>query len=1151
MVSFNKMWTTLMILAAASLTQGVELPPSCSRPVYCDSNLLHHVQMARIFNDSKTFVDRVMNYDETKTLMDFDALLNETEQNPSKKQIKAFVDQYFSEEGELEEWQPKDFSENPEFLHLIRDKDLRNFGKGINDIWPILARKVKPEVLEKPEQFSLVPVTHGFIIPGGRFKEIYYWDTYWIIEGLLVSGMQETAKGMIENLIELLVKFGHIPNGSRWYYEERSQPPMLTDMVALYYKYTQDLEFLRKHIAALENEISYWLDTQAASFEKDGEYYTLLRYYAPSAGPRPESYFEDYNITIGMSEEERTDFYIDTKSAAESGWDFSSRWFVAPDGSNNGDLSDLHTRYIIPVDLNAIFAGALKNVARFHFLLNNGRKAAQYEVLLKQWMDTIQKVLWVDEDGIWYDYDFRDNAHRRYFYTSNVAPLWQGVVALDLLKTQGPKVVDYLKNSGSLNFPGGVPTSLNKTGEQWDYPNVWPPEVSIVVNALEKIGTKEASDLAFEVAQTFVRSCHSGFLQYKQMFEKYDAEKPGQFGGGGEYNVQFGFGWSNGAVLEFLKKYGSKLTADDSSELGPPDGNTNSALFKICMSLYMPMYRVLGLLGCVHAHADLPPNCRRPVYCKSNLLHHVQMARIFSDSKTFVDLVMKHDEAKTLHDFDILLKQTDQNPSKKQLKTFVDQYFAEEGELEAWKPTDFTSNPEFLNLIRDKDLRNFGKGINDIWPLLARKVKPEVRKKPDQFSLVPVTHGFIIPGGRFKEIYYWDTYWIIEGLLISGMQTTAKGMIENLIELLVKFGHIPNGSRWYYEERSQPPMLTDMVALYYKYTQDLEFLRNNIASLENEISYWLSTQTVSFEKDGECYTLLRYYVPSAGPRPESYFEDYNISMDMSEQDRTDFYTDVKSAAESGWDFSSRWFVASDGSNNGDLSDLHTRYIIPVDLNAIFAGALKNVARFHSLLKNDRKAEHYEALLKQWMDTIQKVLWNDEDGIWYDYDYKHHVHRKYFYTSNVAPLWQGVVALDLVKAKGPKIVEYLRSSGSLDFPGGVPTSLKMTGEQWDYPNVWPPEVSIVVNALENIGTKEADELAFEVAQTFVRSCHSGFLQYGQMFEKYDAEQPGQFGGGGEYNVQFGFGWSNGVVLEFLKKYGSKLTAHDSPDGPASD
>lgn len=567
-----------------AFASAAELPPSCIRPIYCDSELLHHVQMARIFNDSKTFVDLAMNFNESKTLTDFDILLNETNQNPTVEQLKQFVEEYFSDESEFEDWQPSDFNSNPAFLNTITDKALKEFAKGINDIWPLLSRKVKTEVREKPEQFSLVPVTNGFIIPGGRFKEIYYWDTFWIVEGLLISGMTETAKGMIENLIELLTKFGHIPNGSRWYYQERSQPPMLTAMVATYYRYTSDLEFIRDNIASLENEIDYWLNTQSVTLEKDGSNHTLLRYYAPSAGPRPESYFEDYNVSSDLSEEARTDFYIDTKSAAESGWDFSSRWFIVSDGSNNGTLSDIHTRYIIPVDLNAIFAGALQNIATFHAMLMNVRKAARYGILADQWRSSIQAVLWDDEDGIWYDYDFRDNVFRKYFYSSNVAPLWQGAVSLDLMKSNGPRVISYLVNSSSLDFPGGVPTSLIRSGEQWDFPNVWPPEVSIVVTALENIGTSEAHALALEVAQTFVRSCHWGFLEYKQMFEKYDAEKPGKVGGGGEYNVQFGFGWSNGAVLEFLYKYGSVMTADDYADIDnstsittTPDPSSNSA----------------------------------------------------------------------------------------------------------------------------------------------------------------------------------------------------------------------------------------------------------------------------------------------------------------------------------------------------------------------------------------------------------------------------------------------------------------------------------------------------------------------------------------------------------------------------------------------
>uniref|UniRef100_A0A2A4JN84 Trehalase n=1 Tax=Heliothis virescens TaxID=7102 RepID=A0A2A4JN84_HELVI len=560
----------VILLAAAAGLVSADLPNTCTKAVYCDSDLLHRVQMARLYNDSKTFVDLQMNFDENTTLTEFEKFLNLHDRNPTKEQLMEFVNEYFSNDNELEEWQPPDFNDNPAFLIKIKDKALREFGKGINNIWPLLARKVKAEVFQKPDQFSLVPLSHGFIIPGGRFKEIYYWDTFWIIEGLLISGMQETAKGMIENLIELLNLFGHIPNGSRWYYQQRSQPPMLNAMVATYFLYTKDLDFLRNNIAYLEKELDFWLDNRVVSVNRGGKNYTLLRYYAPSTGPRPESYYEDYSNTVGFSEEDRTNFYIDIKSAAESGWDFSTRWFIMPDGSNNGTLTDLHTRYLIPVDLNAIFAGAAQHVSNFHALLKNPQKATRYGQLAQTWRDNIQAVLWNEEDAMWYDFNIRDNLHRRYYYSSNVAPLWQNAVNPEFLKLNADRILKAITESGGVDFPGGVPTSLIRSGEQWDFPNVWPPEVSIEVAAIQNIGTQEAINLALEVAQTFVRSCHWGFQKYEQMFEKYDAETPGRFGGGGEYNVQFGFGWSNGVVLEFLNKYGSQLTADDSN-------NTNSS----------------------------------------------------------------------------------------------------------------------------------------------------------------------------------------------------------------------------------------------------------------------------------------------------------------------------------------------------------------------------------------------------------------------------------------------------------------------------------------------------------------------------------------------------------------------------------------------
>nr|ABO20846.1 trehalase-1 [Omphisa fuscidentalis] len=561
----------LLLAVAAATTLGEDLPPSCSKPVYCDSDLLHYVQTARIFPDSKTFVDRHMLQDPEEILEEFKQLLNKTK-NPTKEQLQEFVETHFDSEGELENWTPHDFTENPIFLEGIRDEELRQFAKDIHNIWPTLGREIKPLVFEKPERFSFIPMPNGFIIPGGRFKEIYYWDSYWIIEGLLIGGMKETAKGMIENLISLLRKLGHIPNGSRWYYQERSQPPLLSAMMSLYIRESGDIGFLRDNIDALQDELNYWLDSQIVTFDKGDATHTLLRYYALSKGPRPESYSEDYNGGLTYKLDDRKqEFYIDLKSAAESGWDFSSRWFVDNNGNNTGNLTNIHTKDIIPVDLNAIFANALQNMAYFEGLLNKQRRGSHWAYLAQQWRSNIEAVFWDEEDGVWYDYDMVRGKHRKYFYPSNVSPLWMGAVNKHLVKKHSARVLGYLQKSHGLDFPGGIPSSLIRSGEQWDFPNAWPPLVSIVVNALEALGTEEGKKVAFDVAQTWVRACHKGFGENKQMFEKYDAEVPGKFGGGGEYVVQTGFGWSNGCVLEFLAKYGRRMTAHDDSSYSSPD----------------------------------------------------------------------------------------------------------------------------------------------------------------------------------------------------------------------------------------------------------------------------------------------------------------------------------------------------------------------------------------------------------------------------------------------------------------------------------------------------------------------------------------------------------------------------------------------------
>lgn len=557
------------------------------------------------------------------------------------------------------------------------------------------------------------------------------------------------------------------------------------------------------------------------------------------------------------------------------------------------------------------------------------------------------------------------------------------------------------------------------------------------------------------------------------------------------------------------------------------------------------LYPVLGLLG-AYAHAfKMVPICNSSVYCSGELLEKIQLTRIFPDCKIFVDLKQVYPEDVTLAHFAKLLNETSRHPTHEQLALFVDAHFQEGNELEEWMPPDFNPEPSILAEIADPKLRQFTKGVIGIWAKLGRKVNPDVAKHPERYSFIHVPNGFIVPGGRFKELYYWDSFWMIRGLLVCNMTVTAKGMIENLLYLVEKLGYIPNGSRIYYLGRSQPPLLTAMVASYFAATGDIVWLKKHITTVEKELQYWLDKKKVTVKVKGKKYGMLRYRADgtSKGPRPESYYEDYTNAQGLkSDQKREEFYNEMKSAAESGWDFSSRWFVTADDAI-GNLTDVHTTRIVPVDLNSIFAGALQLAGDFRNKLEDRREAQKWWSLAKYWRNAIENVLWDPNDGVWYDYDALARSPRRHFYPSCVTPLWAGAVEKKDAPAYASRLVRYLLSSGGLDFPGGVPTSILHSGEQWDYPNAWPPLQSILIGGLDTSGHEEAKRLAKELARIWVRSNYIGYSTWQKMFEKYSVVQPGHHGGGGEYGVQAGFGWTNGVVLELMQRYGKEIIMDD--------
>ncbi|XP_008019282.3 trehalase [Chlorocebus sabaeus] len=551
--------------------------------------------------------------------------------------------------------------------------------------------------------------------------------------------------------------------------------------------------------------------------------------------------------------------------------------------------------------------------------------------------------------------------------------------------------------------------------------------------------------------------------------------------------------------------------------------------WKLCLLLLLG----LGL----ESQEALPPPCESEIYCHGELLHQVQMAKLYQDDKQFVDMPLSIAPEQVLQTFNELSRDHNHSIPREQLQAFVQEHFQAKGqELQPWTPADWKDSPQFLQKISDAKLRVWAGQLHQLWKKLGKKMKPEVLSHPERFSLIYSEHPFIVPGGRFVEFYYWDSYWVMEGLLLSEMAETVKGMLQNFLDLVKTYGHVPNGGRVYYLQRSQPPLLTLMMDCYLTHTNDTTFLQENIEMLALELDFWTKNRTVSVSLDGKNYLLNRYYVPYGGPRPESYSKDAELADTLPEGDREALWAELKAGAESGWDFSSRWLIG--GPNPNSLSGIRTSKLVPVDLNAFLCQAEELMSKFYSRLGNDSQATKYRTLRAQRLAALNAVLWDEETGAWFDYDLENKKKNQEFYPSNLTPLWAGCFSDPGV---ADKALKYLEDNRILTYQYGIPTSLQKTGQQWDFPNAWAPLQDLVIRGLAKAPLPRAQEVAFQLAQNWIRTNFDVYSQKSAMYEKYDISNGGQPGGGGEYEVQEGFGWTNGVVLMLLDRYGDRLTS----------
>ncbi|ERE75008.1 trehalase [Cricetulus griseus] len=302
-------------------------------------------------------------------------------------------------------------------------------------------------------------------------------------------------------------------------------------------------------------------------------------------------------------------------------------------------------------------------------------------------------------------------------------------------------------------------------------------------------------------------------------------------------------------------------------------------MLKVSWELHLLLLLGLGL----RSQEALPPPCESQIYCHGELLHQIQMAKLYQDDKQFVDMSIATSPDEVLQSFSELAVAYNHSIPRGQLQEFVQRHFQPVGqELEPWVPEDWKDSPQFLQKISDAKLRAWAEQLHQIWKRLGKKMKPEILSYPERFSLIYSEHPFIVPGGRFVEFYYWDSYWVMEGLLLSEMASTVKGMLQNFLDLVETYGHIPNGGRVYYLQRSQPPLLTLMMDLYVTHTKDVSFLQENIGTVASELDFWTVNRTITVNSGGRSYNLNRYYVPYGGPRPESYSKDADLANTVPE-----------------------------------------------------------------------------------------------------------------------------------------------------------------------------------------------------------------------------------------------------------------------------
>ena len=503
----------------------------------------------------------------------------------------------------------------------------------------------------------------------------------------------------------------------------------------------------------------------------------------------------------------------------------------------------------------------------------------------------------------------------------------------------------------------------------------------------------------------------------------------------------------------------------------------------------------------------LIPTAKSPDEALGELFEDVQTRRVYGDGKTFVDLIprrrMKHIQQEYL---------LSKNDPQFDLRDFVSRHFYEFGGPKTAYHTDLSMTPR--------------EHIAELWHVLERK------NRRDRGSLIALPNAYIVPGGRFSEQFYWDSYFIMLGLAADERWDLIEGMLKNYAYMIRKFGFIPNANRTYLLTRSQPPFFSQMVRLLARHKGRARTLVEYLPYMLIEYRFWMKGRRNLGKREHRAFArvaempdgilLNRYYDNKMTPRPESLKEDVETAEDAPDREPDRLYLHLRAGAESGWDFSSRWF-----NNPEDIRTIHAADIIPVDLNCMLYLLEETIAETYRLLRQPLLARRFQAAADQRMRGVQEYCWSESEQFYTDYNFHKKQQTDRITLAGVFPLYAKVASTKQAAAVAKRIEQdFLKE-------GGLVTTLIETGQQWDSPNGWAPLHWVAIQGLRSYGYHK---LADEIKARWITTNVTLFKKKGKLVEKYDVVNPNQEGGGGEYPLQDGFGWTNGVLAALLEEDG---------------